>query len=130
MPITAFYTALLALLFIALSARTIALRRTRSVEIGDGGDRELLRRIRVHANFAEYVPMAVLLMGLAESLKTAPALLHAIGALLLAGRVAHSYALSQSPHILQLRVFGMAATFTSLAFGAAACLWSATGALF
>lgn len=129
MPITAFHAALLALLFLVLSFRAISMRRERQVEIGDGGDRQLLRRMRVHANFAEYVPTAVLLMGLAESLKAAPALLHAIGALLLVGRIAHSYELSQTPHMPALRVLGMAATLTSIVCGAATCLWSASGAL-
>ena len=121
MPITAFYAALLALLFVVLSFRTIGLRRAKRVEIGDGGDNDLLRRMRVHANFAEYVPIALVLMGAAESLKLAPPMLHAIGAMLLCGRIAHGYALSQTPHILQLRVFGMIATITAIISGAVAC---------
>ena len=73
MAITAFYASLLALLFILLSARVIAQRREAKVEIGHGESAQLLRRMRVHANFAEYVPFALLLMTLAESLR-APAL--------------------------------------------------------
>ena len=69
MPITAFYAALLAMLFMVLSFRTIEQRRNARVEIGTGEDAELLRRYRVHVNFAEYVPFALLLLGLAESLK-------------------------------------------------------------
>ena len=68
MKITAFYAGLLALLFLFLSARTITYRRAQQVEIGDGGNRELLRRVRVHGNFAEYVPLGIVLMGLSESL--------------------------------------------------------------
>ena len=48
--------------------------------------------------------------------------LHAIGAVLLVGRLAHAYGLSQTPHIMQLRVFGMVATFTAIIVGRAACL--------
>ena len=123
MPITALYAGLLAGLFLVLSFRTIVARRAARVEIGDGEDRELMRRMRVHANFAEYVPLVLVLMGLAESLKLSAPALHAIGMVLLAGRVVHAYALSQNPHILRLRVLGMVATFTALILGAAACLY-------
>ena len=50
MPITALYAGLLAVLLLALSARVIRFRRAARVEIGDGADRELLRRIRVSPN--------------------------------------------------------------------------------
>lgn len=107
MPITAFYASLLAFLFLLLSVRVISQRREARVEIGFGESRELLRRSRVHANFAEYVPMALLLLAFAESLKAPGAALHALGLALLAGRLVHAYGLSQTPHILKLRVLGM-----------------------
>ncbi len=122
MHVTAIYAALLAFVFVFLSARTIGARRAARVEIGDGDDQELLRRARVHANFAEYVPLALILMALAESLKLPVLALHAIGVVLLAGRIAHAYGLSQTPHIMKLRVGGMAATFTAMVAAATACL--------
>ena len=125
MKITALYAALLAVLFIVLSVRTLSYRRSRKVEIGDGGDRELLRRIRVHSNFAEYVPIALILIGFAESLGLWAPAVHGLGVLLLAGRAVHAYGLSQTPHILAMRVAGMAATFTAIGVAAAACLWFA-----
>jgi len=122
MKITALYAGLLALLFLVLSYRTIVYRRGRKVEIGDGGDRELLRRMRVHANFAEYVPFTVVLMGLAEALGLPGLGVHAIGLALLVGRLAHAWGLSQTPHILRLRVIGVAATTLAMLAGAVACL--------
>ena len=62
MTITAFYASLLALLFVFLSFRVIGWRRLKKVEIGHGDDNQLLRRMRVHANFAEYVPFTLLLI--------------------------------------------------------------------
>jgi uncharacterized membrane protein YecN with MAPEG domain len=59
-----------------LSFRTIQQRRNARVELGTGEDAELLRLYRVHANFTEYVPLALVLLGLAESLKASHALLH------------------------------------------------------
>lgn len=122
MPITALYASLLAVLFVGLAMRVIAGRRGAGVAIGDGGDMALLRRQRVHANCAEYVPFALLLLGLAESLATAALLLHALGLGLLAGRIVHAVGVSQTPERMALRVTGMAITFTVLLVAAAACL--------
>lgn len=122
MPITAIYAALLTPLFIVLSVRTIAARREARVAFGPGESDQLLRRMRAHANFAEYVPMAVLLLALCESL-AAPALaLHGLGGALLAGRIVHAYALSRTPHSIRLRVVGMMVTFAVLGLGATMAL--------
>jgi uncharacterized membrane protein YecN with MAPEG domain len=121
MPITAVYAVFLAVMFLVLSVRTISVRRLNKIEIGDGGNQELLRRVRVHANFAEYVPLALILMALAESMKLRPLWLNAIGIILVYGRISHAYGLSQTPHNLRLRVIGMMATFAAIAAAAVAC---------
>ena len=69
MPITALYAALLAGIFVILSVRVIAARRGSGAPLGDGGNPELLRRIRVQGNFSEYVPLALILLALAEGLQ-------------------------------------------------------------
>lgn len=125
MPITALYAGLLAPLFIFLSIRVIGQRRGAKVAVGDGGDMTLLRRMRVHANFAEYVPLALLLMALAESLDTWPWLLHLLGVALLAGRLLHAYGVSQPKENFAFRVGGMMATFTMIGAAAAACILGA-----
>jgi uncharacterized membrane protein YecN with MAPEG domain len=61
MRVTALYAAPLALLFLVLSVRVIQRRRSGQVALGDGGDHLLLRCMRVQANFAEYVPIALIL---------------------------------------------------------------------
>jgi uncharacterized protein len=121
MTITAFYASLLAVLFLFLSVRVIGWRKQQRVEIGDGEDRELLRRMRVHANFAEYVPFTLLLMALAESMAPPRPLLHAVGIILVAGRLFHAYGLSQTPHILRYRVWGVTLTFIALGIAALMC---------
>jgi uncharacterized membrane protein YecN with MAPEG domain len=121
MPITAFYASLLAFLFLLLSARVIAQRREARVEIGAGDSAELFRRSRVHANFAEYVPLALLLLALAESLKPPSIVLHALCLALVAGRLVHAYGLSQTPHILKLRVLGMWLTLGTIGLTALLC---------
>jgi len=121
MYVTAFYAALLAALFLVLSVRVIGWRREKRVEIGDGGERELLRRMRVHANFAEYVPYALLLMALSESMTPPRPLLHLLGVLLVIGRLLHAYGLGQTPQILRYRVLGMTLTFAAIGIAALMC---------
>lgn len=122
LQITAFYAALLAVLFIYLSVRVISWRRDRRVEFGHGEDLELLRRTRVHANFAEYAPFALLLMALAESMAPPDQVIHLAGMLLIAGRLLHAYGTSQSPPIMRYRVYGMYLTFAAIGTAAIACL--------
>lgn len=112
------YAALLALLFIVLSVRTIGLRRKYGVAVGDGGQEALLRAVRVHANFAEYVPLTLLLVFFCTELWPAPWLAHALGIALLVGRLVHAWGVSQVAETLQFRVIGTALTFSVLGVAA------------
>lgn len=127
MPVTALYAGLLALLYVILSARVILVRRGERISVGDGGNSELLRRVRVHANFAEYAPMAIVLMGLAESSKADPRLLHGLGMALVIGRVVHAVGLSPAASIMPLRVGGMVLTFAVIIVAAVQCLLRSAG---
>ena len=114
MHVTPLYAALLALLFVGLSVRTLSLRRKLRVAVGDEGHIELLRASRVHANFAEYVPLCILLLGLCEVQGVSPAVLHIAFASLVVARVAHAYGVSQVREPFGFRVFGVAVTLTLL----------------
>lgn len=69
--ITMAYAGLLALMFVALSARVIVRRRSAHAALGDGDDNDLSRRIRAHGNFAEYAPLAPDILHLSVTLKEA-----------------------------------------------------------
>ncbi len=125
MAITALYAALITSLFLALSVRVIMLRGAARIALGDGGDRKLSRAIRAHANCAEYAPIGILLVGLAESLSAPGLLLHALGIGLLAGRVVHAYGVSQEPENTRFRATGMGLTFTAIGVAAGAGLIAA-----
>jgi uncharacterized protein len=112
MPITALYAAVLAVLFVFLSIRIIRVRHHSQVALGDGGNPSLLRAIRVHANFAEYVPFALLLLALVESLHANAWLLHGLGIALCIGRLSHAFGVSQTQENFRFRVFGTTSTFT------------------
>jgi len=116
--IVPFYAALLALLFIALAFRVIRERVRARVGVGDAGDPMLLRAMRVHANFAEYVPLALLLLAFMELQGTAAALLHGLCVALLAGRLSHAFGVSRQPEPLLFRRIGMGLTFAVMGVAA------------
>lgn len=110
-PVTALYAGLLGLLLLALSVGVINQRRRARVGIGHGGDERLERWTRIHGNFAEYVPMALVLLALVELQGASGGLLHALGAALMIGRVGHAWGLSQSAGESVGRAVGVLATF-------------------
>ncbi len=130
MYITALYAALLTPVFIYLSLRVINLRHSEKVGVGDGNNKLILRAMRVHANFAEYVPFALLLMAFAESLDTMPWMIHGLGIALVLGRLLHAYGVSRSPEPLSFRVRGMMLTFAVLAVAAVLCLFGSLPVMF
>ena len=112
MPVTAFFAGVFALFFVRLAFVVIRMRRSNRVALGAGGVKELEGAIRAHGNFAEYVPVGLILLGLLELHGLYPALLFAIGALFALGRVLHASALHRGD--LNLRVRGMMLTFGML----------------
>jgi uncharacterized membrane protein YecN with MAPEG domain len=88
------YAGLLGLLLLILAFRVVAVRRATSIGLGDGGNALLLSRIRIHGHFAEYVPLALILMLILEVNGASPALLHGLGIALVAGRLAHAQGLT------------------------------------
>jgi uncharacterized membrane protein YecN with MAPEG domain len=114
MHVLPLYAALFALLYVALSVRTLRLRRTLRIAIGDSGNETMLRAMRVHSNFAEYVPFSLLLILLVEMQAGPPVLVHALCLCLFVGRLSHAFGVSQIKENYRYRVFGMALTFTTL----------------
>jgi uncharacterized membrane protein YecN with MAPEG domain len=104
--ITLLYAGLCTLLVLFLAGRVIVGRRGKRVGIGDGGDHELQRRIRVHANAIEYLPLALLLLGGMELNGYPDAVIHGFGATLLVSRLLHAWGLSRHSGVSQGRFLG------------------------
>lgn len=122
MYVTPLYAVLLALFFFRLSVRTIKLRRQLRIAIGAGGNPTLHRAMRVHGNFAEYVPLALLLLFMFELQGAHFLLIHLLGICLLLGRLAHAHGVSREKENYRYRVFGMLLTFAALVGSAAGVL--------
>jgi uncharacterized membrane protein YecN with MAPEG domain len=98
-------------------------RQQTNTPLGSGTDDNLLRKIRVHGNFAEYIPLGLFLMLLAE-LQNAPVfILHAVGIAFILGRFLHMYGIDTPKPRLLFRIAGMSFTFTALILLAITLIW-------
>lgn len=66
LPITLCTAAALVLINLWLSVRIGLVRRAASISVGDGGHEPLARRMRAQLNFAENVPLVVILIAVLE----------------------------------------------------------------
>ena len=111
-PAAALTTVAMALLFIGLSFRIIYLRLHHRVGLGDGGVKPLQKAIRVHGNFSEWVPVALLCMLAADLRGADPTWLQGLGILLVIARVCHIVGLTRSSASSIPRTAGVAGTVT------------------
>lgn len=120
MIITLFYASLLLLLYIVLAARVAVYRGKSKISLGTGADRELEVRMRVQANFNEYVPFLLILMGFLESLQASRYGLHGLGIVLVVARLLHAWGLSRGGEVNALRGIGAGLT---ILVGLVAAVW-------
>ena len=121
--ITATYAALLAFFYVAMSFYVIATRARTDTLLGDGDNIDMLVAMRRHGNLAEYMPFAILMMALGESLGLSATWLHVSGIALVAGRLIHPFGVAEkSP--LAPRVAGILLTFAAMLIPAISILIS------
>jgi uncharacterized membrane protein YecN with MAPEG domain len=121
-PVTALYGSLNALLNILLAVRVSNARRSEKVSLGTGDSQELLVRVRTHANSAEFVPLAMLMLLIAELSGGSSTWLHAIGGSLFVARIIHIPGMRmKAPNAA--RVAGNAITWLDIAGTALWVLW-------
>ncbi len=122
LSVTPIYLAAAVALYSFMAFTIIANRRKRQISIGDGRQKDFARIIRGHANFAEYAPLTLLAIGVAELTGTPHLLLHICGLFLLIGRGLHAYCFLFTPIGMKSRVTGMVLTFISLWTASASAL--------
>lgn len=108
------YVALLTLLLIVLSARIIRLRWRDRIGLGTGESQDLKVAVRIHGNFIEYVPLALLLLVLVDITNGDVWLVHLLGAVLFIARVCHALGLTMSAGVSWARTVGVIGTFSML----------------
>jgi uncharacterized membrane protein YecN with MAPEG domain len=85
--ITAIYAGILALIIVALGINVTIHRVKLRVPLGDGGNAEMLRMIRLHGNATESIPLVLILMLAYELGGGLHWILHAAGIALIVGRI-------------------------------------------
>ena len=112
--ITSIIAAILTIILVKLSLAVIGLRKKNKVGLGSGGHEDLERAIRAQANFAEYVPLGIILIACLE-LNRAPWWLVLLpGIALIIGRLTHAKGMNTPPPDFSKRVLGMKFTFFTL----------------
>lgn len=123
MPVTPLFAAIFGLMYLYLSYGVIKLRLKGQVSLGAGGDANLEKAIRVHGNFAEYVPFALLLLWLLESVSLSSEAAFILGCALLISRIAHTMGFNNGAMAMRCRQFGMIGTILVVLITSSMILW-------
>jgi len=91
--ITAIYAGLLGLMSIAVASPAGMMRGRLNISVGDGGNKDLLLAMRRHANFVEWVPLALVLIALLEMNIALKLPIHLLGGGLVVARAFHALSL-------------------------------------
>lgn len=120
--VTAFYLAVLALIYAVLALRVAGLRRANRVLFGDAENARLRTAIRVHANFIEYVPIIALLVALLEMSGMPAFRVHLLMGALLLSRLLHPMGMAARPGTWQFNAGRVATILLTLAVLVAAAI--------
>jgi uncharacterized membrane protein YecN with MAPEG domain len=120
-PVTSTVAALAAVSLVALSISVSVRRKKVGVRLGFSDDQTLMRRIRAQGNFTEYVPLALIVLALAEYGQAPAALLWATAGLLVVGRCLHYAGIMTAK--TPLSAPGMVGTYAALIVGAVTLLF-------
>ncbi len=91
LPVTLCMAAAAAITAVWLMIRVGQVRMAEKVNVGDGGNDRVIRRMRAHANFVETTPFALALVGLIEMAGQGTTWLPYVAALFILGRIAHAF---------------------------------------
>lgn len=113
LPITLTIAAAAALLNIWLAIRVSRMRVAHHVQFGDGGNPQLLARMRAQANFVEYTPFVLILLGLVELAHGTATWLWVVAIIYILARIVHAFGMDR-PAPNPLRIGGIAVTMLIL----------------
>lgn len=123
--ITGLYAGILGFLGLVLASRVVQHRQRHRIDLGDRGNEEMQRAMRVFGDFTEYVPMILLLIGFGEMLGGHKWMTHALGASLVVARLLHAYGLSRTSGTSLGRLLGVTLTWIALLVSSAMLIWLA-----
>ncbi len=113
LPITLTIAAAATLLNVWLAVRAGRVRMAAKVMMGDGGNPQLQTRMRAQANFVEYTPFFLILLGLIELAHGPATWLWLVSIVYILARIAHAFGMDR-PAPNPLRAGGIIVTFLIL----------------
>lgn len=96
LPVTLTIAAAAVVVNLWLAFRIVPTRLKDKVLIGDNDDPRLRSRMRAHANFTEYAPFVLILLGLIELAGGSPTLLWIAGVAFVLARIAHGLGMDRT----------------------------------
>lgn len=128
LPITALYLAVFAVFGGVLAFLPGKIRGSEGISVGDGGRPDLLLAMRRHANFVEYVPYFMVMMGALELNGAGPGLLHGLGLTMVFARVMHAVGIKADTIESLPRGIGAGLTFLLTMVAAGVLVWQVVSA--
>jgi uncharacterized protein len=125
LPTTLCLAAAAALVNIWLGMRIGRLRTQLKISIGDGDNELLRRRMRAQLNFAENVPVVVILIGLIEFTGQGGLWLSLVAAVFMLGRIAHAFGMDGDTAYKGRMIGTITTMLTQLGLAAVAVLLAA-----
>lgn len=125
LPITALFAGLLTIFALVLSGYAGGFRGKSGISIlfGSPENMELAERVRIHQNFLEYVPLALIMMGLIEINGGNTTFLYVFGVVLVISRIAHAIGLKHDNMAHPGRVIGAGGTALMSLVAAIYAIW-------
>lgn len=118
LPITLSTASVLTIICLGLIVNVARGRWKHRVPMGDGGNADLLVRMRTHSNFVEYVPLLLVLMALLELAGANRIFLMSFGVALIVFRVLHAIGMPRrAPNIYRASGAGGSLLLMILAAG-------------
>ena len=123
MPVTPLFAAIFSLIYIVLSVAVVRQRLGKKLTLGSGEDRDLEKAIRIHGNFAEYVPLSLLLLWFLEAIAFNGRMAFILGCILLISRLAHVIGMRDPRNYMILRQLGVLGTFGVMGVSSVFLIW-------
>lgn len=120
---TPIYAAVLAVMFVVLSLNVIRCRLKGYWRDDHPKGQILHRAVRGHGNFAEYTPLALILIAMLELNGANAWAVNGIAGAFVLGRILHAIAFSTAQGMLKFRQAGTLLTLSSLLVGAGWNVW-------
>ena len=111
---TMLIAAVFAVLHVIFTLRVGGYRFSNNIGLGDGGDKELLNRIRGHGTFIEQVPIALILLLLNDLNGLSNTAMYSLGGVLLVSRTVHYLMITTRSLPMILRPLSMIGTLGTI----------------